>query len=206
MAFPNVPFAPGVPPLFRDPLANLPALILQTRDLINFITGFAGPAWGLFQSGRRVIDAESVVSFDYKQNWNLPTFPLEQGAFETYDKVELPFDVKFRFSMGGSIADRQALLASVDQVANSLELFDAVTPERVYPNVNVSHYDYRRVANSGVGLLVVDVWCVKIRVTAQTAFSNTQSPSAQGVRQGGTVQNSAVPSSQLSQFGGGGFF
>lgn len=204
--FPNVPFVSGVPPLLRNPLAILPGVIAQTRDLINFITGFLGPPWGLFLDGFRAIDADTVVSFDYNQNWNVANYPLERGAFESYDKVQTPFAVKMRFASGGSEADRQALLTSVERAANSLNLYDAVTPERVYRNVNVNHYDYKRYSNNGVGLLVVDVWCVQVRVEAQTLFTNTKSASAAATTQGGTVQAVPATDGQVSMVGNGGFF
>lgn len=204
--FPNVPFVPGVPPLLRNPLAATPGLIAQTGDLINFITGFFGPPWGLFFNGVRAIHADSVVSFDYNQNWNVANYPLEQGAFESYDKVQTPFAVKMRFASGGSQFNRQVLLTSVERVANSLDLFDAVTPERVYRNVNINHYDYKRYSNNGVGLLVVDVWCIQVRVEAQTQFTNTKSPSAAATTQGGTVQAVPATEGQLSMVGNGGFF
>lgn len=204
--FPNVPFVAGVPPLLRDPLGSIPGIIAQTRDLVNFITGFLGPPWGLFLNGSRAIDADSVLSFDYGQSWNVANYPLERGAFESYDKVQTPFSVKMRFASGGSEFDRQALLVSVEQAANSLNLYDAVTPERVYRSVNVNHYDYKRYSNNGVGLLVVDVWCIQVRVDAQTAFTSTKSPSASATSQGGTVQPAPATEGQLTLVGNGGFF
>jgi hypothetical protein len=122
-------------------------------------------------------------------------YPLEQGAFESYDKVQTPFVAWLRFVTGGSIADKQAFLASIEAITASLEFVDVVTPERVYQSANVSHYDYRRTAVNGVGLLAVDVWVTEVRVTATQAFTNTSQPSGSDTVHGGTIQASPAPSS-----------
>lgn len=185
--FPNVPNVPGVPPLARS-LGSVPALLALTKDVITFFAGIIGPSWGLFYNGLSVIDADSVVSFDYKKNWNIATFPLERGAFESYDKVEIPYDVRMRFASGGSEANRTALLTSVDNAAKSMLLFDAVTPEKVYTSCNINHFDYARKSNNGVGLIIVDVWLLQIRVSGSQAFSSTKSPSGAATADGGVVQ------------------
>src|SRR5579872_6225668 len=38
--------------------------------------------------------AASTVEFEYRQDWPISTYPQEQGAFQPYDKVTLPFDVR----------------------------------------------------------------------------------------------------------------
>lgn len=201
--FPNIPFVPGVPSLPRNPFGSFPALVLLVRDVLSFFAGFIGPQWGLFSNGFPAIMANSVVSLDYRQTWTVSTYPVEQGAFESYDKVQTPFDVRIRFTSGGSAADRQALLESIASVAGSLELFDVVTPDAIYLSVNVTHYDYKRAAANGVGLLIVDVWCLQVRVTASASFSNTQAPSGAGQVNDGQV--SAVPATpeQSTRFLGG---
>lgn len=199
MAFPNVPNVPGVPPLPRDPFAIAAGVVLLAADAIGIFGTSLNPEWGIFKSGVPVVIADNVVSVDFKRDWNLADFPIEQGAFESYDKVQVPFDARVRFSAGGAAEDREALLISVQRVAASLDLFDVVTPEITYTNVNVVHYDYRRQARGGLGLLVVDVWCQEVRVTATATFSNTQAPASASAVNDGTVQTTAAASAQVSK-------
>jgi len=188
MNFPDVPNVPGVPPLLRDPLAD-PATVVQllTGDVVGLISSLNAPQWGLFQNGDPVVTSDSVVTMEYKQDWAVADFPIEQGSFASYDKVDLPYDVKFRFACGGSISDRQTFLDSIAAIAGTLDVYDGVTPEEVYPNLNVTHYDYSR-SNSNVGLLIVDVWCIQIRDDVTQSFSNTQAPSGADPVSNGTVQ------------------
>lgn len=188
LPIPNVPIAPGVPPLPRGVGAISAGVELLITDAIRSLGFVLAPRWGLFKNGLPVITAESVVSLDYKQDWAIADYPLEKGAFESYDKVQTPFAAKFRFSSGGSEAARQALLTTIAAAANSLDLYDVVTPEVNYTSVNVSHYDYRRTAAAGLGLMVVDVWVVQVRVTATSQFTQTKQPNGSSTDETGFVQ------------------
>lgn len=186
----NVPNVPGVPSnlLFSAAAAIQPVLMLA--DAISYFGN--GPQWGLFQGGAAVIAADSVLDFSYQQNWAICDYPLEKGAFLSYNKVQIPYDVRIRFVQGGSEAQRSALLASVAAIAGDLNLYDAVTPEGVYVNLNVKHYDYRRTAENGIGLVIVDLWCEEIRVLDMAGiFTATAASSGMAMLNGGTVQSLA---------------
>lgn len=202
---PAVPNVPGVPPL-TSYLSAVPVLLVS--DAIQFLASLFAPQWGIFLDGVPVVLADSVIDFSYKQEWTISDYPVEQGGFLSYDKVSTPYDVRIRFSTGGSEADRQDFLDSIAAVAGSLQLFDVVTPEEIYTNANIFHYDYRRTSQNGVGLIVVDIWLVEIRTTATAAFSNTQSPSGASPVAGGNVQavppNNAQSSAVGSSQGGNG--
>lgn len=186
MADPVVPNVPGVPPLIRSgPAPELPPAL--TGDTFEGIGATTLPQWGLYQHGEPVVFAESVISFDFVQDYSLLDYPVEDGGFETYNKVKIPFEVKLRFSTGGSVIDRSGLLGTLDGIAGSLELYDAITPEEQYLSVNVEHYDYRR-RNENAGRLEVDVHLRQIRVTATEAFSNTAAPSGADPKNLGALQ------------------
>src|SRR5258708_5580656 len=144
---PFIPFAPGVPPLTS--YAPLTSVTLLVADALSFLASLFGPPWGIFLNGFPIISADSVVTLDYKQEWTVSDYPVEQGAFETYDKVEMPFETRIRFSAGGSEFNRFNLLQSIAAIADSVTLLDVVTPEQVYNSVTISHYDYRRTAQNG---------------------------------------------------------
>ena len=157
--FPNYP---GIPPLLNFQFPLPPTLLLA--DQVD--AGQFSKRWGVFKGGRPVVEFDSFISIDYRQGWTLADFPLEQGAFESYDKVSLPFDVRVKFAAGGSIQRREALLGSIAAIAKTLELYEVVTPEVVYTSVNVQHYDYRRTATNGNGLLTVELWLLEVRIGA----------------------------------------
>jgi hypothetical protein len=171
--FPDVPDVPGVPPVPRDPSAAADSLLLLVSDAVSLFLGSGTPQWGLFLNGAPAVVAESVQAFGFRKGFSISTYPLELGSFESFNKVQRPFSGRLRFSTGGSISDRQALLDSIDQAVTSLDLFDIVTPEAIYTSANPVSYDYDRSAVRGNGLLSVDVICEEVRTTAQSAFSST---------------------------------
>lgn len=191
MSIPFVPIGPGVPNL---PIGNvLNAVVDQLfADALDLFFG-SGPQWGLFLDGEPVVVAESVVSFDFKQNYRIATVPIEPsnqqsaGGFESYNKVQMPFDVVLRFATGDTPAARQELLESAEAAVASLDLMDAVTPERVYESVNPVHMDYRRTAVNGLALIIVDMFCEQVRVTASSSFTNAQQSGTGSTASGSTI-------------------
>lgn len=189
---------PGVPAL---QIANLFAtgVRLLTGDALALL-GLPGVLeWGIFQDGIPVVIADSVVSFGFKQEWSLSTYPLEEGGFESYNKVNSPFDARVRYATGGSAADRKAMLDSIDAIAGTLDLFDVVTPEAIYTSVNIAHYDYHRTATNGAGLLQVDIFLLQVIVTATSTFSNTKTPAGANPVGGGNILPQTPTAAQQAQ-------
>lgn len=170
MAIPNVP---GVPALASG--LAIQTLTLLGADAPGLLASLGVPQWGLFLNGEPVITAESVTAFGFRKSFSVPSYPIEDGSFENFNKVQRPFDGRLSFSTGGSVADKQALVDSVDAAVSSLQMFDIVTPEVIYPSVSAIEYAYDRRAVRGLGLLTIDVLCKEIRITAQTAFSTSTS-------------------------------
>ena len=172
---------------------------LLTQDTISYASLGYGPQWGIFSGGAPVVSADTVVEFSYKEEYVVADYPIETGAFVSYDKVYQPFDVRVRYVAGGSDANRQALLQSIEAIVGDLNLYDVVSPEAVYTNANVVHFDYRRTSSNGVKLLAVDVWLREVRIAGTSApsgfdMSNAASPAAADPVNGGTVQPTAAPS------------
>jgi hypothetical protein len=140
----------------------------------------------------------STVDFEYAQDWPISTFPQEQGAFQAYDKVTLPYDVRLRVASGTSDSNRQAFLSTILAIGNSFALFDVVTPEMVFTSVNCTHVYFKRTATQGAKLIQVDLWFKNIPVTAGASFTNTQTPQDSGPQALGTVQTQ-TPNQQVQQ-------
>jgi hypothetical protein len=188
MAVPNVP---GVPPLSSYAVNSI---VLLTADVIGALLGFfSAPIWGIYLNGTPVIEADSQIDFAYKQDSPISTYPVEQGQFQSYDKVQMPAEIRCRFSAGGTESNRQNFLQSIEGIFNTIDLFDVVTPEAVYTNYNFTHRDWDRTADKGVGLIVVDLWLTEVRQTATAQYQNTQNPANAGQQGQG-----AVPTEQPS--------
>ena len=195
--FPDVPIALGVPPVLRDAAnsaiaeANSAISGLLTSDAPGVADTSTDPQWGLFDSsGNAVITADSVFGFEIKKTWKIPTYPQEEGAFQSYNKVELPSEPRIVFMQGGSISDRTDFLNQVVTICASLSLYAAYTPEMQWPSVNPVGYSVmNRTSEKGATLISVEVQLEEVRVTASQQFTSSPSPATPA-----SATNTATPS------------
>jgi hypothetical protein len=212
--FPNVPNVAGVPALLRSVTVPTPQVLeVGALGALTSLLGFGPPVWGVFDlSGNKVLDPDSFLSFEYRNQARVSDYPQEQGAFSTYNKVQTPFDVRVRMAVGSDQASREAFLAKVDSMLKSIELFNVVTPEATYVNTTLEAYDYRRQTTNGATLLIVDLAFLEVRVTATAQFSaaassnplpadQVKSPSGADPISDGQVQASAPTVQPATLFG-----
>jgi len=191
--------ANGVPNLLI-PLPAAAPVTLLTADTAGSLASFGAPQWGLFLNGALVVSADSVVAFEFKQEYAISDYQVEEGAFESYNKVQIPFDVRLTFTAGGSLANREGLLNSIAAIIGDLNFYTAMTPEVAYPSVNLVHWDYKRTATNGLGLMQVNVWCEQVMVNVGSGgLTNTAAPSGATQQNNGTVQPTTPTSTQTTQ-------
>jgi hypothetical protein len=198
--FPNVPNVPGVPALLRSVTVPTPqALEVGAAGALTSLLGFTPPVWGVFDlDGNNVLNPDSFLALDYKNDSRVSNYPQEQGAFATYNKVATPYDVRVRMAIGSDLASRTAFIAQCDAMLASIDTFNVVTPEKTYLNATVENVDYRRETKNGATMITVEMWFLEVRETATAQFSSVQSPSAADSVSDGQVQASAVPVQQIT--------
>lgn len=200
---PEVPSVPGVPPLpltlpgvspfTPSALTALP--ILVTGDAAGIIAFVNTAQWGIFDdTGTPIIEADAVASIEYGRDYRISDYPQEEGAFASYNKVQLPYEAKVGFLIQET---RENFLNEIESLLASLDLISVVTPEVTYASANLTHYNYRRTQRNGVTMILVEVWCEEVRVTAARALSNAQSTNGQPTQQNGAAQ-AQQPSSATS--------
>jgi hypothetical protein len=198
----------GIPSLLQKAakVGNVVTLLVadaqQIMKLLGGIFGLNLPKWGIFLNGNLVIEPDSIVEVEYRKGWRISSYPQEQGAFQSYNKVEEPFETRVKLTKGGTDADKQAFQNAIDAAAASLDLYDIVTPTKVYKGANISQVNYRRAATNGVGLLTVELLIEEVRVNAEAQFTSTQAPSGADPVNTGTVQPQAPTSSQQAATSG----
>ena len=183
----------GVPSLINGAFGQLPSLLTGDAPSVQNAASNSATQWGIFdQSGTQVLTPTSFKSIGYKQGWRIANYPMEQGAFQNYNKVQTPFENSIVVTQGGKLQDRQDFLDTLDTIANSFDLYNVVTPDRTYHNVSIEDYDYQRSATNGNGLLTVEIKLLEIRESPSAAFVNTAAPSGQDAVNDGTVQATPV--------------
>jgi hypothetical protein len=210
-----------VPPLPRNPqVPIIDNITIAAADAIQIARLFVAPPWGLFNlDGSNALQVSSTVTAEMRGDANVTTAPLEAGGFVSYNKVTMPRLIRMTFAVAAASflpaidivglitgfdaaaflpapfgsPDIDALLGTLEFLRTSPTLLVAVTPNAVYPNVTVVHYEYRRSAQNNATMLTTDVWLEEIRLPGEAKFSaaTTQSPSSSDPVNAGTVQPGA---------------
>lgn len=129
--------------------------------------------WGLFtSSNEKAFVCDSVVSLDYNKEFSVPTYPMESGAFESYNKVEKPYMARLVVTKGGSRAEKKQFQDRLSELAASRELFKLETPEQTYANANIIKIDFQRNREKGADLITAELTIQEIRTTARQTFVN----------------------------------
>lgn len=202
--------AQSIPNIAMDLLGSISGLIddptsILEGDTVDAVVGAgAGVRWGIFLDGELVLEPDSFASLEYKKDWHIADYPIEQGNFETYNKVRLPYEARVMITKGGTEADRNVFLERVADVADSLDLYDIVTPDFTYTNANITHYDFQRTAEKGVSLLSVTLWFQEVRLEASSEFTQTASPDSANQVNVGAVQAQPATADVEQAFAGHG--
>lgn len=167
--------------------------------------------WGLFtQDGDPAAPADNVIAFenslearisDYPVAPNTGDTPSQTVGFGSYNKVIVPYDVRLIMSRGGSVEDRQDFLQAIQDAWQSTDLFNVVTPECVYLDVNVVGVRRMAASDRGMGLMTLEIALRKVRQTATLTFTQTKEATGSGQVNGGSVQAQPVPASSPAYAG-----
>lgn len=204
--FPDVPELPGVPPLARSALltAVAPQLTRLVTDLsiVKSLLGIAGkPQWGIFDAAGKnpVLTGDCVVDFRHTRQVNVPKYPIENGGFQSYNKVQMPREGTITIAQSGSTDTRGTFLRKIDTLIASLDLYSIVMPEYTIFNMNVTSDSYDRSALEGAQMLSVTLRLEEIRVAPAAAFTNTKAPENAAQTNGGPVQPTTPTAAQAAQ-------
>lgn len=208
--YPDVPNLPGVPSVLRAPGSSIAstAIALVINDAVGVLEGALAPIWGVFDdSGDPVAVSDTTLMLEYQGDSRISDYPQEQGAFGSYNKVQMPYHATVTLVCGRSVSARAAFLAAIEGAKQSTDLYTIVSPEATYPNANIVAYDYRRTTRNGATLLIVNLHIEEVRQTGTAQFSNTlpasqvQNPASADPSTLGQVQPQTPTAGQSSLFG-----
>lgn len=221
--FPNVPKLPGVPQLNRSPsFPPAPPPVLGSALALGRLWQalFVTPQWAIYESAQAtepdqpeegietvtvvadrqpVVVPDSFLSFGFRKEAAIASYPIQRGGFADYDKVQNPFETFVRMSKGGSLQERKRFLDSLDAIIDTTDLYDILTPEKTYISVNVLRYEFVRQGVRGAHFFAeLDLYFQEIRqvspqysntsLVSPSSISSAQNAEADIVRNIGSVQ------------------
>lgn len=229
---PQYPGVPQLMRPVSAAIASSPALSIGIGSAENLlITALQqAPKWGIFDSDGNQLginpNSQSVLQaitgtllsqltgnnpavlstfeFSYMREARVADFPIEEGGFASYNKVQIPANPTITLVLDGSENDRTTFLEAMESAAVSTDLYNVVTPEYVYVGYNIERYSYQRRSSRGVTLLMVEVSLKEIRqvsatfTTASSPILVPQDPNA-GAQVNNGITQPAVPDSLALQ-------
>ena len=208
--FPNVPNASGVPALARSGLKAplIAKAVLGAAQGMLWRAFQTQTKWGIWDAkGKPLGDPSkftgiaamaleslglgstlSTGSVEYAKETRVSDFPIEGGAFASYNKVKLPSNPQVVLRMQGTEAERKKFLDAIDAACNSTNLYSVVTPEIQYSKCTIERYSYMRSAQSGATLLTVTITLKEIRQVDVTYTVKPKQADASPKKDSGRVQ------------------
>lgn len=177
--FPTVPQLPGVPQILRSAAGFVSSLLIPTAvaapalPSVLWHASQAAPVWGVFDSaGNQVINPDSVMDFQYRAEWSVSDYPVQDEAFASFNKVAHPAEMIVRMVKGSSLQDRADFENQCEAVAGSLNLYKILTPEKTYTNVNVLRHEVSRRERRGANYIEADLF-FRVINTVQAQYSSS---------------------------------
>ena len=187
MSFPNLPGVPALSNLNPNVVAGVTTYL---SPLISNLLDKLKPKWGIYdETGtNEVLHPDSFLSLMYHNESNLPMFPIEDGAFSTYNKVPNPFDITVRVTKSNTIGlgtglARQSMnefLKFLEGMIGDTNLYSVLTPDFTYINANLKGFDYKREMNNGAAIILADLHFVEIMRASVSVTSANGSPDPYG--------------------------
>lgn len=178
-----------------------PPVIIATTTSDDEVEAELTNQWGLYtQEGQLAAPADTVLAFEIVLDARISDYPVEKGGFASYNKVQVPYEIRAVMTRGGSVENRQDFLKAIQDAWQATTLYNFVTPECVYLDVNVVGVRQQRASDRGNGLMALEVVLRKVRQTATLAFTDTKEPTGEDVVNKGSVQ--ATPTAGAQQYAG----
>ena len=194
--YPNVPPLPGVPALQRAaPYVGAALTLLGEFLPLNIF----GQDYAILATNTKsqLLVPDSFVDFEYKKEAKIPIYPMQGGAFQSYNKVVMPSDIKVTVTCSGNLTmSKQEFIQRITAMINSLVLVDISTPDEVYKNYNLIHVDYKRESTRGATMLIAQLWFQAVMIVTP-ATNNTAAPSGASATSLGSLTPINSPSSKL---------
>ena len=168
----------------------------------------SGEEWTILdEDGAKAVTFTSFIDLDVKNEGKALSYPIEEGGFANYNKVQTPLDISVTLATQGTEDEFEQILATLDEYQEKpIKLFD-VTPSKFYGPVTLESYSNRRTRDDGAGQLTVELQFVEVR-EAETQVTTTvvtkpKNPTSANNVDTGKTEPQEVDGSVIRQIHGG---
>lgn len=147
---------PNIPNFIAPEVLTNVGISLGGAALIN---GVFGKVWGIVNEfGIPVVLADTVLGMNYDAGSSISKYPVEQGSFASFNKVNAPSMATVQMAKGsGGVLERGLFLAQLEGLLKSTLSFHIITPEYVYLNFQIVGINHARTAQDGATMITVNL-------------------------------------------------
>lgn len=151
----------------------------------------------LDDNAQNIIDFTSFFEADITNEGDTASYPQENGAFSSYNKVETPLNIRVTLGIQGDEGAFSVALNQLDIFKREAVTLFVVTPARVYENMTLQSYNYKRAQDAGAHMLVVELVLVEIRnvqtqVLSRAPAWSPQNPTGDKTQDNGLQQSNTI--------------
>ena len=156
-------------------------------------TGDKNTTWTLLDvKGQTAVTFTSFIDIDLRAEGQALTYPVENGGFASYNKVESPLDIRLTLGLQGTEADFASALERIGKYKRDAVVLAVVTPAAMYRSMTLEAFSYKRAKGNGAGLLATELTLVEVRQVASrattTAITQPKNPTSAGKVDTGKTQ------------------
>lgn len=109
------------------------------------------------------LEFQSMLEMSCTEDSSLPSEPIEQSSFATYNRVIEPLDIKCRLGVQGYPSVLQTMIDRLSDLHKGTEKLTFITPSASYESLMLQSFDYRVDNHTGFNVLLVDLTLREIR-------------------------------------------
>lgn len=159
-ALPSLPRLPNrAPGISLAPAAVLNVVSLIARNLPNVNPPTAIYAILNAQTGIPLTVPDSWGELTHRKDYQVADYPIEDGAFAPYNKVQRPGSFDFTLVKKGSDLTRATWLEAIRQqmAADPVARYHVITPQGIWQSYTISRLGYQTRQDRGSNLLYLDL-------------------------------------------------
>lgn len=131
----------------------------------------------LDEQGQTALTLDSFLDLDARNEGKALSYPVEEGAFANYNKVQNPSDIRVTLARQGTDADFEYVLAKLEEYQQQAVKLAVVTPADVRESTTLESYSYKRTRDAGARMLIVELHFVEVKeVKMQTTTTTITKP------------------------------
>lgn len=154
----------------------------------------------LAEGGGQLVQFTSLLDIDILHEGQALSYPIEKGAFMSYNKVQSPLDIRVTLAKMGLPSEFSDILKTLDKYQTEALKLSAVTPSAYFDSLTLQSYSHRHEHRRNANMLTVELHLVEVReVESQTTnvqISKPKNPTSSGKVNTGKKQTKTPDSTQ----------